>query len=57
MGDQLSAFVGSQIIQSVTDSNTDKAMTLYIAGAVSIVVGIYLFIKIKQEASWTSLAC
>lgn len=45
-GHQLSGSVGSQITQVVTGSDTDKVMTLYIAGAVSFVVGIYLFIKI-----------
>ncbi|MDT8318130.1 MAG: DUF3185 family protein [bacterium] len=44
-GYQLSGSVGSQIIQAVTGSNTDKVMTLYITGAVSFVVGIYLFAK------------
>jgi hypothetical protein len=44
-GYQLSGSVGSQITQAVTGSNTDKVMTFYIAGAVSFVVGIYLFLK------------
>ena len=44
-GYQLSGSVGSKITQAVTGSDTDKVMTFYIAGAVSIVVGIYLFIK------------
>ena len=44
-GYQLSGSVGSQITQAVTGSDTDKGMTLYIAGAVSLVVGIFLFIK------------
>ena len=44
-GYQLSGSVGSQITQAVTGSDTDKVMTLYIAGAVSFVVGIYLFLK------------
>jgi len=44
-GYQLSGSVGSQITQAVTGSDTEKVMTFYIAGAVSIVVGIYLFIK------------
>ena len=44
-GYQLSGSVGSQIAQAVTGSNTDKVMTLYITGAVSFVVGIYLFAK------------
>ena len=44
-GYQLSGSVGSQITQAVTGSDTDKVMTLYIAGAVSLVVGLFLFIK------------
>ena len=44
-GYQLSGSVGSKITQAVTGSDTDKVMTFYITGAVSIVVGIYLFIK------------
>lgn len=44
-GYQLSGSVGSQITQAVTGSETDKVMTFYIAGAVSFVVGIYLFVK------------
>ena len=44
-GYQLSGSVGSQISQAVTGSDTDKVMTLYISGAVSLVVGIYLLIK------------
>lgn len=44
-GYQLSGSVGSQITQAVTGSDTDKVMTLYITGAVSFVVGVYLFVK------------
>jgi len=44
-GYQLSGSVGSQITQAVTGSDTDKVMTFYITGAVSFVVGIYLFAK------------
>ena len=44
-GYQLSGSVGSQISQAVTGSDTDKVMTFYITGAVSFVVGIFLFIK------------
>ena len=44
-GYQLSGSVGSQITQAVTGADTDKVMTIYIAGAVSFVVGIYLFLK------------
>ncbi|MDZ7804562.1 MAG: DUF3185 family protein [Thiohalophilus sp.] len=44
-GYQLSGSVGSQITQAVTGSDTDKVMTFYIVGAISFVVGIYLFAK------------
>ena len=44
-GYQLSGSVGSQISQAVTGSDTDKVMTLYIAAAVSLVVGIFIFVK------------
>ncbi|MDG4812485.1 DUF3185 family protein [Hydrogenovibrio sp. 3SP14C1] len=44
-GFQLSGSVGSEISQAVTGAETDKIMTLYIGGAISFVVGIYLFIK------------
>ena len=44
-GYQLSGSVESQITQAVTGSDTDKVMTLYISGAVSFVVGIFLFAK------------
>ena len=44
-GYQLSGSVGSQITQAVTGSDTDKVMTYYIVGAISIVVGMYLFKK------------
>lgn len=44
-GYQLSGSVGSQLTQAVTGSDTDRVMTLYISGAVSFIVGIYLFLK------------
>jgi hypothetical protein len=44
-GYQLSGSVGSQIKHAVTGSDTDKVMTFYITGAVSFIVGIYLFAK------------
>ena len=44
-GHQLSDSVGSQLSQAVTGSDTDKVMTLYIAGVASFVVGIYLFTR------------
>ncbi|NNL32132.1 MAG: DUF3185 family protein, partial [Flavobacteriaceae bacterium] len=37
--------VGSKITQTITGSFTDKVMILYIAGAVSFIVGLYLNIK------------
>lgn len=44
-GFQMSGSVGSQVTQAVTGADTDKVMTHYIIGAVSFVVGIYLFFK------------
>ncbi len=44
-GHQLSGSVASQLTQAFTGSDTDRVMTFYIAGAVSFVVGIYLFVK------------
>ena len=44
-GYRLSGSVGSQLAQAFTGSATDKVMTFYISGAVSFVVGLYLFIK------------
>jgi hypothetical protein len=44
-GYQLSDSVGSQVTQAVTGADTDTVMTYYIFGAVSFVVGIYLFSK------------
>ena len=44
-GYQLSGSVGSKITQALTGSDTDKVMTFYITGAVSFIVGIYLFVK------------
>jgi len=44
-GYQLSSSVGSQVTQAVTGSDTDKVMTYYIMGAVSFVVGIFLFAR------------
>ena len=37
--------VGSEFARMVTGTDTDKVMTLYIGGAVSCAVGIYLFVK------------
>jgi uncharacterized protein DUF3185 len=44
-GYQLSGSVGSQLTQAFTGSATNKVMTLYIGGAVCLVVGLYLLIK------------
>lgn len=44
-GFQLSGSIESQITQAVTGSDTDRVMTYYIVGAVSFVVGVYLFRK------------
>jgi len=44
-GFQMSGSIGSTITQTITGSNTDKVMTLYIGGAASFVVGLYLYIK------------
>jgi hypothetical protein len=44
-GFQLSSSIGSQVTQAVTGADTDQVMTYYIMGAVSFVVGIYLFFK------------
>jgi uncharacterized protein DUF3185 len=44
-GYQMSGSIGSQITQTITGSNTDKVMALYIGGAASFVVGLYLYIK------------
>ncbi|AHJ12925.1 DUF3185 family protein [Sulfurospirillum multivorans] len=44
-GFQMSGSVGSQVTQAVTGADTDKVMTYYIFGAISFVVGIYLFLK------------
>ena len=44
-GFQLSGSIGSQVTQAVTGSDTDKVMSYYIFGAISFVVGMYLFNK------------
>jgi hypothetical protein len=44
-GYQLSDSVGSQITEAVTGADTDKVMTYYIAGAISFVIGLFLFAK------------
>ena len=44
-GYRLSGSFGSQVSQALTGSATDKVMALYISGAVSLVIGLYLLIK------------
>ncbi|HCW77030.1 MAG TPA: hypothetical protein DHU63_10910 [Candidatus Marinimicrobia bacterium] len=44
-GYQLSGSVSSELTEAVTGAAPEKVMTFYIAGAVGLVVGIYLFIK------------
>jgi hypothetical protein len=44
-GYQLSGSVGSQVTQALTGADTDKVMIYYIFGAVSFVVGMFLFRK------------
>ena len=44
-GYRQSGSFGSQVSQAFTGSATDKVMMLYIAGAASLVVGLYLFAK------------
>ena len=44
-GYQLSGSVGSQLSKAVHGSPTDKIMTLYIAGAASAVVGLFMLFK------------
>jgi F0F1-type ATP synthase assembly protein I len=44
-GYQSSGSVSSQISQAFTGSPTDKVMTFYTGGAVSLVVGLYLLLK------------
>ncbi len=44
-GYQMSGSIGSQITQTITGSYADKVMILYIGGAASFIVGLYLYIK------------
>lgn len=41
-GYQLSESVGSQVTEAVTGAESDKIMALYISGAISFVVGLFL---------------
>ena len=38
---------GSQVSRAVTGSDTNRVMTFYIGGAVSLVVGLYLLMNKK----------
>jgi len=42
---QMSGSVGSQVTEAFTGSPTDRVMTFYIGGAVSLVVGLFLVFK------------
>ena len=44
-GHQMSGSVESTLSRALSGSDTDKVMTLYISGAVSFVVGAFMFIK------------
>jgi hypothetical protein len=41
----MSDSLGSQLSRAVTGADTDKVMMLYLGGAVSFVVGIYLLVR------------
>ncbi len=42
---QISGSMGSQLSQTLTGSHSDKVMTLYISGAVSLAIGLFLFLR------------
>lgn len=44
-GYDMSSSVGSNINEALTGTEPDKVMMLYIGGAISFIVGIYLAIK------------
>lgn len=44
-GFQLSDSVGSEVTEALTGAEADKVMLYYIGGAISFVVGLYLFIR------------
>lgn len=44
-GFQLSDSVGSEVTEALTGAEADKVMLYYIGGAISFVVGSYLFIR------------
>jgi nitric oxide reductase large subunit len=44
-GYQVSGSFGSQLNNAINGSPTDKVMMLYIGGAVSFVIGLYLLVR------------
>jgi len=44
-GYQMSGSFGSQFNQAINGSYTDKVMIIYIAGAASFIVGLFLLVK------------
>lgn len=44
-GYQMSESISSQLTQTITGSYSDKVMTLFIGGAASFVVGLFLFFR------------
>jgi uncharacterized protein YjeT (DUF2065 family) len=44
-GYRLSDSIGSQLTETISGSMPDEVMIRYIAGAVSLAVGIFLFLK------------
>jgi len=44
-GYQMSGSFGSQLNQAINGSYTDKVMIVYIAGAVSFIVGLFFLVK------------
>ncbi|MDN4503806.1 DUF3185 family protein [Alteromonadaceae bacterium BrNp21-10] len=44
-GYDIASSVQSEVTSTIIGSESDKVMQLYIGGAVSLVVGIYLFLK------------
>lgn len=44
-GQQISGSFGSQLNNAINGSPTDKVMMLYIGGAISFVIGLYLLAR------------
>ena len=44
-GFQMSGAVGNQVTETLTGSSSDAVMARYIGGAISLAVGVYLFLK------------